>query len=81
LFSHADGGNTEVFDSRSLRIIFGPKKQKVTRGRRKLHNKLRHLFVLLTIKIKSKSKRRTRHVNGKENRNVSYMMFWWENLK
>jgi len=37
--------------------------------------------VLLTIKIKSKEKRRTRHVNGNENRNVSYMVSWWENVK
>jgi len=74
-------GNVEVFDSRTLRI-FGPKKQKVTRGRRKLHNKLHHLFVvLLKITIKSKRKRRTRHVNGNESRNVSYIVFWLENLK
>jgi len=75
-------GNVEVFDSRTLRMIFRPKKQKVTRGRRKLLNKLHHLFVvLIAIKIKSERKRRTRHVNGNENRNVSYIVFWLENLK
>jgi hypothetical protein len=34
-----EGTKTEVFDNRVLRRIFGPKRDKVTGGWRKLHNR------------------------------------------
>jgi hypothetical protein len=38
-----------VFENRVLRRIFGPKRDGVTGGRRKLHNEGLHKFILFTI--------------------------------
>jgi hypothetical protein len=54
-----------VFENRVLRRIFGPKKDEVTGGYRRLHNKvLRILYFLPSIirEIKSRRMRLERHV-------------------
>jgi hypothetical protein len=62
-----------VFEDRVLRRIFGPKRDEVTGGRRKLHNEeLHNLYSSPSIirMVKSRKMRRAGHVarKGKEER-------------
>jgi hypothetical protein len=60
-----------VFENRVLRRIFGPKKDEVTAGRRKLHNeKLRDLYSSPSIirMIKARRRRWAKHVERMERR-------------
>jgi hypothetical protein len=62
-----------VFENRVLRRIFGPKRDRVTGGWRKLHNEeLHNLYSSSSIIgiIKSKRMRWARHVAQMEKRNV-----------
>jgi hypothetical protein len=57
------GTQTEVFGNRVLRRIFGPKRDEVTEGWRKLHNEeLHNLYSSSIIMIKSRRMRWAGHV-------------------
>jgi hypothetical protein len=57
-----------VFENRVLKRIFGPKKDEVTGGWRRLHNELHNLYFSPSIlrMIKSRRMRWTWHVAGME---------------
>jgi hypothetical protein len=56
-----------VFENRVLRRIFGPKRDKVTGGRRKVHNEeLRNFYSSLSIIRMNKSRRMRRTGHGGE---------------
>jgi hypothetical protein len=70
-----------VFENRVLRRMFGPKRDEVMGGWRKLHNEnLRDLYSSPSIirKIKSRRMRRVGHVAqmGRRGMRIGY---WWEN--
>jgi hypothetical protein len=70
-----------VFENRVLRRIFGPERDEVMGGWRKLHNKKLHdLYSSPSIIriIKSRRMRWAGHVGGMgENRNA----YWWESQR
>jgi hypothetical protein len=69
-----------VFENRVLRRIFGPKRDEVTGGWRKLHNEeLHNLYSSPSIIRMSKSMRWAGHVARLgARRNIGY---WWESQK
>ena len=72
-----------VLENRALRRIFGPKRDKVTREWRKLHNeKLNYLYCSpITVQvIKLRRMRWAGHVAGM-GREEAYTGFWWGNLR
>jgi hypothetical protein len=71
-----------VFEKRVLRRIFGPKRDEVTGGWRKLHNEERHnVYSTPSIirKIKSRMMRCAGHVA--QMRREIYTGYWWESQK
>jgi hypothetical protein len=70
-----------VFDNKVLRRLFGPKRNEVTRLRRKLHNeKLQDLYSSPTVVrvIKSRRMRWAGHVaRMEEGRGVYRILFFW----
>jgi hypothetical protein len=67
-------------ENRMLRRIFGPKRDEVIGGSRKLHNdELHNLYSSPSIirMIKSVSMRWVRHVAGMGSRGM-HVGFWWE---
>jgi hypothetical protein len=72
-----------VFENRDLRRIFGPKRDEVTEGSRKLHNEeLHNLYSSPTIirMIKSRRMRWTGHVARMGSEGM-YIGYWWESRK
>jgi hypothetical protein len=66
-----------------LRRIFGPKRDEVTRGWRKLHNEeLHNLYSSPSIirMIKSRRMRGARHV-ARMGRRLMHIGYWWESQK
>jgi hypothetical protein len=69
-----------VFENRVLRRIFGPKRDEMTGGWRKLHNEVLNKFYSLpsiTSMIGSRSEM-GRECRSNGHRHIGY---WWENLK
>jgi hypothetical protein len=69
-----------VFENRVLRRIFGPKRDEVTRGSRKLHNKkLQNLYSSPNIirMIKSRRMRWAWYVTRMGRRGMR-IRYWWE---
>jgi hypothetical protein len=69
--------------NRVLRRIFGPKRDEVTRGWRKLHNEeLHNLYSSPSIfrRIKSRTVRWAGHVVQKGRRGM-HIGYWWESQK
>jgi hypothetical protein len=72
-----------VFENRVLRRIFGPKRDEVTGGWRKLHNEeLRDLYSLSSIIriIKSRRMRWAGHVTLMRGRGMC-IGYWWESQR
>jgi hypothetical protein len=74
-----------VFESRVLRRIFGPKKNEVTEGWRKLHNEeLNILYSSPSTSIirmmQSRTMRWAGHV-ARMGRRGMYVGYWWESQK
>jgi hypothetical protein len=72
-----------VFEYRVLRGIFGPKRDEVIGGWRKLHNEeLHNLYSSPSIIriIKSRRMRWARHV-ARMGRRGMHIRFWWESRK
>jgi hypothetical protein len=72
-----------VFENRVLRRIFGPKRDEVIGGWRKLHNEeLHNLYCSPSIigTIKSRRMRWVGHV-ARMGRRGMYIGFWWESHK
>jgi hypothetical protein len=72
--------SSPVFENRVLRRIFGPKRDEVTGGWRKLHNEeLRNLYSSPSIirMIKSGRMRWAGHV-AQMGRRGTHMGYWWE---
>jgi hypothetical protein len=72
-----------VFENRVLRRIFGPKRDEVTGGWRKLHNEeLHNLYSLPRISemIKSMRMRWAGHVARMGRRGIR-VGYWWESQK
>jgi hypothetical protein len=71
-----------VFENRVLRRIFGPKKDKVTGGWRKLHNEELHNLYSSRSIIKIIKSRRTwaGHVARMGRREI-HIGYWWESQK
>jgi hypothetical protein len=72
-----------VFENRVLRRIFGPKRDEVTGGWRKLHNEeLHNLYCSSSIirMIKSRKMRWAGHV-ARMGRRETRIGFWWERRK
>jgi hypothetical protein len=72
-----------VFENRVLRRVFGPKRDKATVERRKLHNEELHdMYSSPNIlrMIKSRRMRWARHV-ARMGRGEACTRFWWENLR
>jgi hypothetical protein len=72
-----------MFEKRGLRTIFGPKRDEVTGGGRKLHiEKLRNLYSSLSIirMIKSRRMRWEGHVT-RMGRSGMHIRYWWESQK
>jgi hypothetical protein len=77
-----EGHRLRVFENRVLRI-FGPKRDELTGGWRKLHNeKLYNLYASQSIIriIKSRRMRWARHVAQMGNKRNTYR-YWWESQK
>jgi hypothetical protein len=75
-----EGHRLRVFGNRVLRRIFGPKRDEVTGGWRKLHNEeLHNLYSSPSIirMIKSRKMRWTGHVARMETRGMR-IGYWWE---
>jgi hypothetical protein len=73
----------EVFENRMLRRIFGPKRDEVTGGWRKLHNKeLHNLYSSPSVirMIKSRMMRWAGHVARMGRRGI-LIRLWWESQK
>jgi hypothetical protein len=69
-----------VFENRVLRRIFGPKRDEVTRERRKLHNEeLRDSYSSPNMirMIKSRRMRWAGHV-ARMGRRGTHIDYWWE---
>jgi hypothetical protein len=69
-----------VFENRMLRRIFGPKRDEVTGGWRKLHNEeLHNLYSSLNVirTTKSSKLRRAGHV-AQMGRRGMHIGYWWE---
>jgi hypothetical protein len=72
-----------VFENRVLRRIFGPKRDEVMGGWRKLHNEeLHNLYSFQSIirLIKSRRIRWAGHV-ARLGRNGMHIGYWWESQK
>jgi hypothetical protein len=72
-----------VFENRVLRRIFGPRRDEVTGGWRKLHNEeLPNLYSSPSIirMIKSRRKRWAWHV-ARRGRRRMHVGYWWESQK
>jgi hypothetical protein len=72
-----------VFENRVLRRIFGPKRDEVTGGWRKLHNEELHNLYLspgIIRMIKSRRMRWAGHVARMERRGM-LIGYWWESQK
>jgi hypothetical protein len=71
-----------VFENRVLRKIFGPKRDEMTRGWRKLDNELHNLYSSPSIirMIKSRRMRCAGHV-ARMGRRGMHIGYWWENQK
>jgi hypothetical protein len=69
-----------MFENRVLRIIFGPKRDEVTGGWRKLHNELHNLYSSPIKMIKSRRMRWTGHV-ARMGRSEMHIGYWWESQK
>jgi hypothetical protein len=72
-----------VFENRVFRILFGPRRNEVTGGWRKLHNKELHDLYSSpnTIKtIKSRRMRREGHLARREDKRNT-MLYWWESQR
>jgi len=71
-----------VFENGVLRTIFRPKRDELTRGGRRLHNKeLNDLYSSSNIRvIKSKRMRWAEHVARNEERRGVHRV-WWGNLR
>ena len=71
-----------VFESRTLRRVFGPKRDEVTQEWRKLHNgELNYLYSLPYIVRVIKSRMRwARHV-ASIRRTEAYRGYWWGSLR
>jgi hypothetical protein len=72
-----------VFENRVLRRIFGPKRDEVTGGWRKLHNEeLHNLYSSPDIirMIKSRRVRLAGHV-ARMGRRGTHIGYWWESQK
>jgi hypothetical protein len=77
------GHRLRVFENRVLRGIFGPKRDEVIGGWRKLHNEeLYNLYSSPSIVriIKSRRMRLARHVARMGRRGI-HVGFWWESQK
>jgi hypothetical protein len=73
LVSDIEEHRLRLFENKVLRKIFGPKRDEVTGGWKKLYNEVLHdLYSLPSINriIKSSSMRRSGHVAGIEKRNA-----------
>jgi hypothetical protein len=84
LVADIEGGTqAEVFETRVLRRIFGPRRDEVTGVRRKLHNEeLNDLYCSPNIVrvIKSRRMRWAGHV-ARVRRGEAYTWLWWGNLR
>jgi hypothetical protein len=72
-----------MFENRVLRRIFGPKRDKVTGGWRKLHNEeLHNMYSSSSIirLIKSRRMRWVGHV-ARMGRRGLHIEYWWESQK
>jgi hypothetical protein len=72
-----------VFENRALRRIFGPKRDEVTRDRRKLHNEeLHNLYPPPNIirMLMSRRMRWARHVVRMGRRGI-HIGYWWGSQK
>jgi hypothetical protein len=71
-----------VFEKRALRRIFGPKRDEVTGGWRKLHNELRNLYSSPSVirMLKSRRMRWAGHVAQIGQRKM-HIGHWWESQK
>jgi hypothetical protein len=75
-----------VFQNRVLRRIFGPKRDEVAGGWRKLHNELHNLYSSTNIiRLKSSRMRWAGHIArmemGRRRRRRMHIGFWWESQK
>jgi hypothetical protein len=78
-----DEHTLSVFENRVLRRIFGPKRDEMTGGWRKLHNEeLHNLYFTPSIirKIKSRRMRWAWHV-AQMGRRGMHIGYWWESQK
>jgi hypothetical protein len=71
-----------VFENRVFGRIFGPKRDEVTGGRRKLHEELHILYSAPSVIriIKSRRMRWSGHVERMGRRRI-YIGYWWESQK
>jgi hypothetical protein len=72
-----------VFQDRVLKRIFGPKRDKVTGGWKKLHNKELHNLYSTPNIIRMIKSRRIRWVEHAARMGIRgmYIGFWWESQK
>jgi hypothetical protein len=72
-----------VFENRALRRIFGPKRDEVTGGWRKLHNEELHNLYYSQSIIRIIQSRRIRWAGGVAcmGERGMHIGFWWENQK
>jgi hypothetical protein len=71
-----------VFENRVLRRIFGPKRDEVTGGRRKLHNEeLHNLYSSPCIITMTKSTTRWAGNVARMGQRVMRIGYWWESHK
>jgi hypothetical protein len=71
-----------MFENKVLRIIFGPKRDEVTEGWRKLHNeKLHNLYSWPSIIRIIKSRMRWAGHVARMGRRGMHIEYWWESQK
>jgi hypothetical protein len=72
-----------VFENMVLRGIFGPKRNEVIGGRRKLHNEELHNLYCSSSVIRINKSRRMRWAGhaARMGRRGMYIGFWWEGRK